>query len=302
MKSEITAGPRKSTDERSAKASGSEATSKAARIVQIMGDLPTMPHIATQVMEKLSNPNSTPRDIHDLITKDQGLAAHVLKVANSPYYGASRSISSLKDAVLFMGFDSIRSLITTAVLKGMFSALSLSEQLLWEHAIGCGVAAKQIGDAIGFQATEEAYLAGLMHDVGKAALFLRAPSQMREIMQEVYNNQSANFADLEQQKLGFDHAEVGQIMADEWRFSIDIEDAIAHHHRPDQAKSSGELSYIVSLANLLCHKLEIGPTRRPNLDLFESESAKALDLSPDSLSTIIEKVSGMLKEEKIEGI
>ncbi len=301
MKSETT-GQRQDADGRTAKSPGSGASSKAARIVQIMGDLPTMPHIATQVMEKLSNPNSTPRDIHELINKDQGLAAHVLKVANSPYYGASRSISSLRDAVLFMGFDSIRSLITTAVLKGMFSALSLSEQLLWEHAIGCGVAAKQIGEADGFPAIEEAYLAGLMHDVGKAALFLRAPSQMREIMQEVYNNQNANFADLEQQKLGFDHAEVGQIMADEWRFSIDIEDAIAHHHRPDQSKSSSELSYIVSLANSLCHKLEIGPTRRPDIDLLKLGSVKALGLNAESLSKVVEKVSGMLKEEKIEGI
>ena len=96
-------------------------------------------------------------------------------MANSPYYGASRSISTLRDALLFMGFDAIRSLIITAVLKGMFSNVGLSENLLWEHAVGCGLAAKKIGDEVGFQRREEAFLAGLMHDVGKTALFLRVP-------------------------------------------------------------------------------------------------------------------------------
>ncbi len=78
---------------------------KAVRIVEVTGDLPSMPHIAAQVMDKLSDEDSTPKQIHQLIIKDQALAARVLKVANSPYYGASRSISTLRDAVMFMGFE-----------------------------------------------------------------------------------------------------------------------------------------------------------------------------------------------------
>ena len=190
---------------------------KAARIVEITGDLPPMPHIAAQVISKLSEPDSTARDIHDLMQKDQALAARVLKVANSPYYGASRSISTLRDACMFMGFDAIRSLIMTAVLKGMFSSVSLSEKLIWEHTVGAGLAARTIGEEVSFQRKDEAYLAGLMHDVGKAALLLRSPAVMREIMQEVYND-GADFFEVELRTLGFTHTDVGQMIADKWRF------------------------------------------------------------------------------------
>lgn len=272
------------------------ASTAAEKIAQVTGDLPAMPHIAAQVMEKLSNPDATARDIHQLLSKDQGLAARVLKVANSPYYGACRSISSLRDAVLFMGFDSIRSLIMTAVLKSMFSALTLYEKLLWEHSIGCGIAARHISKETGFQRTEEAFLTGLMHDIGKTVLLLRVPSVMQEIIQEAYNS-GGDFPTIEQQRLGFTHAELGQIIADKWRFAIDIEDAIANHHTPEKARSARDLSHIISVSDSICHKLEIGPTRNPGLELTALDSVKALALTPDSLAKAVEAVKETLSKE-----
>ena len=112
---------------------------KAVKIVEMTGELPPMPRIAAQLFERLWDDHSTPREIYQLIIRDQALAARVLKVANSPYYGASRSIATLQDAVMFLGFDSIRSLIMTAVLKGMFANVGHPERLLWEHALGCGL-------------------------------------------------------------------------------------------------------------------------------------------------------------------
>ncbi len=278
----------------------SETSLRAARVVEVTGDLPPMPHIAAQVIDKLSEPDSTPREIHNIIIKDQALAGRVLKVANSPYYGASRSISTLRDAVLFMGYDAIRSLIMTAVLKGIFSNVSLSEKLLWEHSVGCAYAARKIGEEIGFERREEAFLAGLMHDVGKAVLFLRSTTIMRDIMQEVYND-GRDFYEVEMRTLGFTHVDVGRIIADKWRFAPSIEDAIANHHQPDQAVSAPELTQIVSLANSICHKLEVGPTRKPDLDLNELQSIKALGLSPASLETILLKVRETLQSQESAG-
>jgi HD-like signal output (HDOD) protein len=274
---------------------------KAARIVEITGDLPPMPHIAAEVISKLSEPDSTARDIHNLMQKDQALAARVLKVANSPYYGASRSISTLRDALMFMGFDAIRSLIMTAVLKGMFSSVSLTEKLIWEHTVGAGLAAKMIGEAVRFQRKDEAYLAGLMHDVGKAALLLRSPAVMRDIIQEVYND-GADFFEVELRTLGFTHTDVGQMIADKWRFSLDIEDAIANHHQPGQARSAPELTHIVSMANSICHKLEVGPTRKPDLDLSEMESTKALGLSQASIEKILSAMREALQANESSAI
>lgn len=275
---------------------------KAARIVEVTGDLPPMPHIAAQVIDKLADANATPREIHHIIIKDQALAARVLKVANSPYYGACRSIATLRDAVMFMGFDAIRSLIMTAVLKGMFSNVSLSEKLLWEHSVGSAFAARKVGEEVGYPRKEEAFLAGLMHDVGKTVLFLRAPTVMRDIMEEVYNDDGADFFSVEQEKLGFTHSDVGRIIANKWCFAPNIEDAIGSHHQTEDGGPPGELTRIVSLANAICHKLEVGPTRRPDLDLSELESTKAFKLSPLSIETILYSVKETLLSSESEGI
>jgi putative nucleotidyltransferase with HDIG domain len=202
---------------------------------------------------------------------------------------------------MFMGFDSIRSLIMMAVLKGVFSRVGLSEKLLWEHSVGCGFAARKIGQEVGFQRNEEAFIAGLMHDVGKAVLFLRSPAIMRDIMQEVYND-GASFFEVEARSLGFTHADVGRIIADKWRFAPDIEEAIASHHQPDQARTARELTQIVSLANSVCHKLEIGPSRKPDLDLAELKSAKALQLGRDTIEMILLAVKEVRQSEDSEGL
>ncbi len=269
-------------------------SASAEKIVQSIGDLPAMPHVAAMVVDKLSNENATPRDIHQLIEKDQGLAARVLKVANSPYYGACRSIATVKDAILFMGFDSIRSVVLTAVMKGVFAETGLAEKLLWEHSIGCAVAARTVGRAVGYPGNEEAFLAGLMHDVGKAVLFLRRSSEMSEIMQDVYNG-DMTFADGEKQVFGFTHSEIGQLVADKWRFAVNIEEAIAHHHHPDESQTAPQVAHIVSLANSMCHKLEIGPTRSPGLDLANHESVKALGIDPDSIVGMTQEIQGSLE-------
>ncbi|MCL5405569.1 MAG: HDOD domain-containing protein [Deltaproteobacteria bacterium] len=265
--------------------------SSAVRIAEVIGDLPAMPHIAAQVLEKLSDDDSTPKEINQLITKDQALAAMVLKVANSPFYGASRSIATLNDAVMFMGFEAIRSLIMTAVLKSMYSKVGLAEKLLWEHSVGCGLAARKIADEVRYPQKDEAYLAGLMHDVGKTALFLHDPEAMLKIMESVYN-EGLDFFNAEKRRFGFTHARVGGAIANKWRFTSGIEEAIANHHQPELARSSAALAHIVNAANSICHKLEVGPTRKPDLDIDRVKSIKALGLNPER----IEKILVALKE------
>jgi HD-like signal output (HDOD) protein len=101
--------------------------------------------------------------------------------------------------------------------------------------------------------------------------------------------------------LGFTHVDVGRIIADKWRFAPGIEDAIANHHQPDQAVAAPELTQIISLANSICHKLEVGPTRKPDLDLNELKSGKALGLSPASIETILCKVRETLQSQDSAG-
>lgn len=241
-----------------------------------------MPHIASRVVQKLAEPDSSPLEIHELICKDQSLAARVLKVANSSYYGASRCVSSIKEAIIFMGFDSIGYLVMSTVMEDMTLTAGKAGRSLWEHSICSAVGAKHLGGVLGFRRLEEIFLAGLMHDIGKSALFLRVPEIMREVVLLV--NDGKSFLDAERELLGFTHTEVGQLLVQNWRFPLPMVDAVANHHEPDRAKAARELTHIVGIANSLCHKLGIGLTKRTELDPYDLPSIKVLGLDKKVIS------------------
>lgn len=274
-----------------------QTASMAEKIVQATGDLPTMPHVASMVLQKLGNPNTSHKELHQTISADQALAARVLKVANSPLYGCSRAINRLTDAVVIMGFDSLRSLVMSSVMQDLFKSFGLTEKLLWEHSFGCAAISKHIAKVIKYPKVEEAFLAGLLHDIGKVVLNLKIPDKTREIVQEVYNNPGVSFMQAEQEMFGFNHAQVGKLIARKWNFAETIEETIGCHHDPRQARILPVLTVIVNFGNLVCHKLEVGPTRNPDLDLFEFESTRLLRFNEESLGKLMAEVGELMAEK-----
>jgi len=274
-----------------------QTASMAEKIVQATGDLPTMPHVASMVLQKLGNPNTSPKELHQTISADQALAARVLKVANSPLYGCSRAINRLTDAVVIMGFDSLRSLVMSSVMQDLFKSFGLTEKLLWEHSFGCAAISKHIAKVIKYPKVEEAFLAGLLHDIGKVVLNLKIPDKTREIVQEVYNNPDVSFMQAEQEMFGFNHAQAGKLIARKWNFAETIEETIGCHHDPRQARILPVLTVIVNFGNLVCHKLEVGPTRNPDLDLFEFESTRLLRFNEESLGKLMAEVGELMAEK-----
>jgi putative nucleotidyltransferase with HDIG domain len=235
-----------------------------------------MPHIAAQVVQKLAKPDSTPQEIHELLSQDQSLAARVLKMANSPFYGASRRVSSIKEAVIFMGFDTIGSFIMSSVMKDMTATAGEAGRSLWEHSICCAAGARHLGRILGHQRLEVIFLAGLMHDIGKSVLFLQVPEMMQEVVLAV--NGGKSFPEAESELLALTHAEVGQLLAQNWQFPLAMVDVVANHHAPERAATARELTHTVSIANSLCHKLGIGLTKRPEIDPYALPSSKALGI------------------------
>lgn len=264
------------------------------RILDTVGDLPPMPHIATLIMKKIGNPSVTAKEIQDLIARDQALAARVLRIANSPYYGCPRTVTRLSDAVMVLGFNSIKSLVTTSILQSLFRTYGLAEKLLWEHAIGCALVARKIAEDLKFPKTEIFFLGGLLHDIGKALLLAKSPEIMMKILQEVYNNPGTTFIEIEEDLLGFNHADVGQVLVRKWDFAEETVEAIACHHTPQKATILPPLCAIINLANSFCHKQGIGPTKIPELDLTQLPGARFFRLSRQDLADLFDRIAGMM--------
>ncbi len=264
-------------------------------IVMTTRDLPAMPQVASKVLELSSAPNTSADELQKVIADDQAMVARILKIANSAMYSCSRKISTLTEAIVMLGFNSIRSLVVTSAARNLYnmktSPSGLKETLMWEHSIGSAFACRLLAEGRAPALTEEAFLAGLLHDIGKLVLTQRLPAEFDEIVQTVYN-ENKPFAATERAVLGFDHAQVGALLVNKWKFSPILENVILNHHKPEAISPEEPLLLFLDLGNKLCHKLGIGFQDEPDLELQDCPANQILGLSVDQF----EQTSLMLQE------
>lgn len=263
-------------------------------------DLPAMPHVASKVLELAGNPETTAAKLQKVIQDDQAMAARILKIANSALYGCSRQIKTLTEAIVMLGFNTIRSLVVTSAARNMYLAegktMGLKERLLWEHSIGCAIACRILVTPRHPMYAEEAFLAGLMHDIGKLVLNQYASDVFDRVVQEVYN-EGRNFAAVERELLGFDHTEVGAMLVTKWKLSPVMEEAIRFHHTESEFKRDRLILCYLDLANSLCKRQGIGFVEAPDLDLVNLPSNKVLGLSAAELDVMAQQLGDTLESE-----
>jgi putative nucleotidyltransferase with HDIG domain len=267
------------------------------KIVMLTGDLPTIPYTSQAVLQKLSDPNATPKEIEDIIIRDPSLTARVLKLANSPFYAQARTIKTISEATTVIGFNTLRSLVIASAVREMFKTFGLVEKLLWEHSVAVGFISRYIAMKRVPRNSEEYFVAGLLHDIGKIVLQIKIPNRMVQVIEELYGEGRDDSTAIETKVFGFTHAHVGQLIARKWLFSQEIEEAIGYHHWPGRAKINPMMCYTVHLANVMAHKLEIGPIRTPDADLSKIISAVFLGFSQEELDKVLEECHQMLKVE-----
>ncbi len=222
-------------------------------VVGAVDDLPTIPIVATKVLQLLNNPDVRVEEIADLMLTDQVMTARVMKLLNSPVYKPTQEISSLKRALVYLGLRHIRELaLTTSVIHAFDTTTGALElNAFWEHSFGVGMVSKIIAKKIGFLDSEKAYISGILHDLGEVFLssFLREPFMK---VLEYVETHSVKLVDAEEELLGTTHCEIGLSMARKWNFPDSYCDVISYHHNPGRAKVDPMLCSIVNLADLFC--------------------------------------------------
>ena len=250
-------------------------------IVMTTRDLPAMSQVAAKVIELASDPGTSAGQLQQVIADDQAMTGRILKIANSAMYSCSRRIRTLSEAIVMLGFNSIRSLVVTSAARNLYntrkSRTGPKERLLWEHSIGCAIASRLLVAERIPSLAEEAFLAGLMHDIGKLVLNLRVPERFDEIVQVVYN-EGRPFHETEAELLGFDHTHVGALLVNKWKLSPLLEEAILNHHSPEALTADNPLPLFLDLGNKMCKKMGIGFIDEPELDILGCPANQILGL------------------------
>jgi HD-like signal output (HDOD) protein len=196
-------------------------------------ELPTLPTIYSTFMDVVSNPRSTAQDVADVISQDQSAASKILKISNSSIYGFYGRISSITQAVSFIGFEEVKNLIISISIMKIFKD---SKQIgafnpvnLWKHSIFTAVATRIIGKSSGERKIEEFFVAGILHQIGKLILYKIDPeSYIKTIEYARYNNILCK--DAEQEILGITYTVIGEMIAEKWNLPASVRNAIRYHH------------------------------------------------------------------------
>ena len=263
-------------------------------------DLPAMPQVASKVLELSSDPNTSAQQLQQVISDDQAMTARILKIANSALYSCSRKIKTLTEAIVMLGFNSIRSLVVTSAARNLYntktSQTGLKERLLWEHSIGCAFACRIMAGETKPALTEEAFLAGLMHDIGKLVLNIQTPDLFDQIVQVVYN-ENLSFASTEQDIFGFDHTHVGALLVNKWKLSPTLEEVIRNHHNDAALSPEAPLLLYLDLGNRLCHKLGIGFIQDPDLEIVNCQANQILGFGAEFFDQVTVQLQETLETE-----
>jgi HD-like signal output (HDOD) protein len=238
---------------------------KIKRITERIINLPTLPTVVSRMIEIVDNPKTSALSLARLISMDQSLTARILKLANSAYYGFSQEITTVNRAIVIIGFITVRemglSLSILDVFKNNPNSALFDVSRFWEHSIGCGVAARMIARRFGMALVGEAFVAGLLHDIGKIVLNQYAPKEFEEIMTLVAEGK-VDLDRAEEAILGTSHAQIGGWLAAKWRLPSIIADSIRFHHAPWEAPAERTFIAAVTLGDWLCHSCSIGNSGR----------------------------------------
>jgi putative nucleotidyltransferase with HDIG domain len=217
----------------------------AKREVRRIKNLPTIPGVVAKISRMVENPETSAAEIGRLITQDQVLSAKVLRMANSAFFGMSRKISSIPQALMILGFDVVKGLVLTS---SVFDMIQKSMAGLWEHSIGCASAAGAVAETLGRDDAEEVLVAGLLHDLGKVVLALNLPDDLK-LIQERVNADRMYFHEAEAAVLEFHHGEIGQWLAEHWNLPDSLAEPMRLHHHPERAVAHPEATAIVHIAD-----------------------------------------------------
>lgn len=230
-------------------------------ILKQVQSLSPLPGTLTRLITVLDNPTSSVDDIVDVIRYDEAITTQILKLCNSAYFGLSRQVGSLKDAVRFLGTTKVLQILMAVHGKSLLSngqrGYGLDPGVLWRHSVAVSLASATIARMAGLENVNLASTAGLLHDVGKSVLNEYVGREFAAIG-DVLASQKFTFCEAEKLVLGYSHDEIGALVAEKWLLPESIVRCIRYHHNPEDLLPPDPIVDVVYVANCLCLSLGIG--------------------------------------------
>ncbi|HEY7115615.1 MAG TPA: HDOD domain-containing protein [Tepidisphaeraceae bacterium] len=273
-----------------------ETPSLVAEALKKVATIATLPEVTAKIVQTVEDPKSTAAQLHKIVAHDPALATRILKVVNSAFYGLPGQIGSVERAIVLLGLNAIKNIAVAASLGQLFRGVKLCEGFtakdLWTHCIAVGVTARELAKQMKLPFADEAFLAGLIHDTGMLVALQVWPDKLKEAC-ETARTADRDFCDIERDVLGVDHQQLGQGLAELWKFPRSCQLVAGYHHKPATlADNNRMLVTLVFLADTICCRQNRGFNLTACRQKYED--AGLLDLKIDPM--LIEQTAGKLDD------
>ncbi len=265
---------------------------------------PTLPEVVMHLIRVVDDPATSASEVSRIISRDQSLTTSVLKLVNSPFYGMSRQITTLTQATVILGFTAIRNIALTAAMFDEFGVSSNEEMPggysrsgFWEHSIACAIATRCLAGYAAFPDAEQAFIAGLIHDLGKVLLdeylhedFVRALRLAEE--------EKLRIREAEQRIFGTDHTQVGGWLARNWNLPEELVAVIEFHHNPTESTVAPRLAALVHLADIIVRMQGYGHAGDSSNPVIDRMIWVQINISEEALPSILDDIARKYDEAR----
>lgn len=260
--------------------------------------MPAFPKSVQKILELTRDVNCSPKDLVQVIDKDPVVTVKVLRVVNSAYYSLPKQITSINHAVVYLGFNTIKNLALSIAAIGMLPAdneAGFDGQQYLLHSLATAGIAKQLASRVGVDPMD-CFIAGLLHDFGKVVFAQFMPKEFRQALELSQWNESSLHLAL-REVIGVDHAAVGAMLVEKWRFPPDLIETVGHQYGPE-LKDTPMIACVFA-ANQISKKLSFGFGGNPYVEELPAEVAQRLGGTLDQVIESLGDLTGMFEEAKI---
>lgn len=248
--------------------------------------LPPLPIVASKVLSMIEDPDLSIREICRVLSDDPALAARVLAISRSVYYAQRTPPKSLQGAIQVVGLRALRYILIAAATQGLFMANNNVSARLWSHSLAVALACRILSERVNYPDNEQAFLTGLLHDIGEMILFHGDQHGFERIVGEAQKS-GASLVEKEKEVYAFDHAFIGLTLLDSWNIDSEIGKAVLKHH--ESGGEAGKLAGILEMADYLSFRADLGFFSEPPLPGPELVRAFGCN-DDDSLTATVKKV------------
>lgn len=224
--------------------------------IENIDEFPSMPSVVLTLMSKLNDPETSVADIEKIINMDPALVSYILKLTNSLIFGLREEVYSVSRAIVLLGLSNLKSLMTSYSIRLLCKVITdfNAQEYIWHHSLAVGVITKVIAEEVRGGQQPDAYVLGLLHDIGKIVLYIHDSKSFNKSLEKGII-EGMDFVATEKEVYGFSHVEAGYIMVSKLGFSRKMKDVVLYHHDPEFGPAGEETPWIVALANELAHHL-----------------------------------------------